>query len=98
MAELLIIRASDNDITDAVSLQYDADTLEAQKIIWRSDDFTHQCIPVSLLSQEYNLVREEMDLIDSNTFEFVLPTGLFLFYDDMGDLNTSGVGSHLRSR
>ena len=98
MAELLVMRTTNNDIVNSISLQYDEDTIEAQKIIWRSSDFVQYCRPVSILSQEYNLVREEMDLVDSNTFEFTLPTGIFLSYDEAGDLDLSDVQEYLRSR
>ena len=98
MAELLVLRATDSSITNSISLDYDEDSLEAQKIIWRSSDFTHLCIPVTTLSQDYNLTRDNMNLVDANTFEFILPTGLFLVYDEMGDLDPSGIQSYLRNK
>ena len=98
MAELQIMRCEGSGGYDQISIQYNPDTLEAEKILWSRQVFNHTCSAVAALSEQYNLHADDFVLIDNNNLEHTLPSDLFLYVDEMGDLNTSNIGNYLRSR
>lgn len=98
MTELDVIKCTTAIGTNRIYLVYNESTLEVQKIVWYRTDFNHHCAPVLSLSDEYNLADIDMTIIDANTYEFALPTGLFLGTDSMGDLDPSGVIEYFRNR
>lgn len=98
MAKLKLVRCTNNQTVQIISLEYNESTLEAQKIIWYRSDTNNSCLAILLLSEEYNLVAEDFDVIDANNYEFILPTGLFMEFDETEDLDISVVTDYLRNR
>ena len=98
MNQLTILKCQTNKGVNQIYITYNETTLEAETIVWYCTDKDHSCVAVRTLSEQNNLTRETMILVDENTYEFVLPTGLYLEYDEMGDLTTTNVEEYLKNR
>lgn len=95
MTDIDIIKYESNTGINKISLVCDEGTLEAKKVVWYCTEAIQECKDIYALSNYYNIDNTNMVQVDANTYEYVLPEGLFLTYDDNGDLSTENVSNYL---
>ena len=90
-----LLRRKSNKGLNIISLQYNADDYEAEKIIWYTTEMNHNSTAIKYMSDSYNLSASDFTSASTNTFEHNIESGVYMSIDEYGELVTSALEQHL---